>query len=490
MKTKRFPILWKKEKKGTVLVELSDRLLKVIQVAGEGSARKIVSLDALEIDSHEEEKFSKQLSVLLKRLPRRVGEIFASLPRSQITTRVFQLPSTQPLELAKMVEFQIEKEIPFPKEKIIFDFHPIETTPEGYTKVLLVIAGEEVVRRYLTLLKKGGVGPSALFFSSQGLASWFTMTQGEKEKESFAALIDVDLFLTHVEILHRGELHFTRSLPIGARQIDEKGSSVQETFLQELTRTFAAFKKELPPGRIDKVFLSGASKILPLVQDLIRSQVTSPLEIIDFKSHCPLDARFVKEGIGEEISFSSGAGFLLRDEKRVNLIPPAEKRARRDRLFRRALAQFIILCASSLFLLGFIFGSTLHHRRAALLSLRTELHQLEPTAIEIESMQKELEFLKIREEESELPLELLRELYRTVPQEAALTYLVIEPDHISLRGGSRNLSTVFTFAKALESSPLFKSVRVKNATRRTLSEGEMTLFQIDASVVPKKEKKR
>lgn len=464
-------------------MELSDRLLKLIQVVEEKDGRRVAFLGVSELDTQEEEKQLEGLLSLLKQLPHHTPHIFASISRSQITTRMFALPSTNPPELTKMVEFQIEKEIPFPKEKIIFDSHVIETTPEGYSKVLLVIAGEEMIRRSLELLRRAGVDPESLFFSSQGLASWFALTHGEKEKENFSALVDIDLFLTHVEILHQGEIHFTRSFMIGSREIDEKGEeTVEGNFLQELSRTFAAFKKEAPPGRIDKVFLSGVSKVLPLIQRVASSRLEYPFETIAFKDYCPVDPRSVKGTVAEEISFSSAAGFLLKDEARINLIPPAEKRARRERLFRRALVQCALLAVGSLALFGFLFGNTLYHRRETLTALQKELRKLEPAATEIESMQKQLESLRIRKGESEMSLELLRELYRLIPPEASLSYLAIEPRRISLRGNTQALSTVFSFAKALESSSFFTSVRVKNATRRTLSEGEMTIFQIDATV--------
>ncbi|MCH7762061.1 pilus assembly protein PilM, partial [candidate division TA06 bacterium] len=243
----KVPMSWKRRKRGRLLVELSDRLLKVIQVTEEDAGRRIVHLEALALDVQDVEAISRALSSLLKHLPKPIGQVFASVPRSQITTRMLLLPSTHPSELAKMVAFQVEKEIPFPKERIIFDHHLIEITPEGYTRLLLVIAGKEVIHRYLEILKQAGLTPASLFFSSQGLASWFQWVHGEREKETFSALIDVDRFLTHVEVIHRGELYFTRSFLIGSQQIEEKGEKVQEAFLQELNRTFLAFKKEFQP---------------------------------------------------------------------------------------------------------------------------------------------------------------------------------------------------------------------------------------------------
>ncbi|MFH1857571.1 MAG: pilus assembly protein PilM, partial [Candidatus Omnitrophota bacterium] len=219
MKTKRVMLpsflLRRKTGQGTLLVELSERSIKLVQASEEAGQRQLVHLEAIELESQGEEEIAQKLLTALKRLPLKARRVFASMPRSQITTRMLVLPSTQSAELAKMVEYQIEKEIPFPKEKIIFDDYLIEVTPEGYSRLLLVIAGEEVVRRYLNILKRSGLFPAALFFSSQGLLSWFRRIQAEKDMDFFTALVDIDRFLTHVEIIHRGELYFTRSISIG-----------------------------------------------------------------------------------------------------------------------------------------------------------------------------------------------------------------------------------------------------------------------------------
>jgi len=493
MKSKPISLRWKKERKGSLLIELSERVIKVLQVAGEKTERKVVYLNALEVTSQDEEEVAKQLTTLLKRLPLKADRIFASVPRSQVTTRTPLLPATQPSELLKIVEFQIEKLIPFPKEKIIFDYRILETTAEGYSRLLLVIAGEEVIRRQLTILKRVGLVPESLFFSSEGLVDWFTLVQGEKQsEENFSALVDIDLFTTHVEVHRRGELYFTRSFSIGSRQLSPQGeTSSQETFLQELNRTFVAFKKEFPPGEIHHLFLSGSPSILPLAQRILSSEIRIPIEVIDFKAHCPLEPSVLpEEGILREVSFCSGAGLLLKEARHIDLIPAADKEARARRIFRRTAVQFLILIVGSLFLLSLIFGRSLTTRRERFLSLEAQLHELEPLATQMESMQKQLDVLKVRSAQSEANLELLRELYRLIPQETSLTYLLVEPGRLSLRGGSKDLATVFKFAKSLESSPLFKSVGVKNATRRTLAEGEITYFRIDALLEFKETKKK
>ncbi|MBI4436828.1 MAG: pilus assembly protein PilM [Candidatus Omnitrophica bacterium] len=482
-----------KPKKGSLLIELSERVVKVLQVAGEGSQRKVVYLNALEVASQDEEEVAKQLSTLLKQIPLKSDRVFASIPRSQVTTRTPVLPSTQPSELLKIVEFQIEKLIPFPKEKIIFDYRILETTPEGYSRLLLVIAGEEVIRRDLAILKRVGLSPESIFFSSEGLVAWLNLVQGEKKEDGiFSVLVDVDLFTTHVEVLRGGELYFTRSFSIGSRQLGRgKEDPSQEAFFQELKRTFVAFKKEFPPGDIHHLFLSGSAGILPSVQRIVSSQLSIPIEAIDFKAHCPLETSVLpEEGFLQEVSFSSSAGLLLRERKNIDLIPHSIKEARVRRTFRRTATQFFALLAGSFFLLSLMFGRSLQSRRQTLLSLETQLHEVEPVATQMESMHQQLEVLKARSAQSEAMLELLRELYRLIPQETSLTFLLLEPGHLSLQGGSKDLAPVFQFAKSLESSPLFKSVQVKNATRRTLSEGEITYFRIDALLETKEVKKK
>lgn len=479
------------KKRGALLIELSDHLLKLVQKVEESPQKTILYLDVVECATQDEKTLSDQLSRLLEKLPKVPAPFFASLPRSLITTRTLLLPSSQPQELASMVEFQIEKEIPFPKEKMIFDYQLIETTSEGYSRLLLAIAGEEVIHRYLAVLKGGKIVPASLFLSSQGLVSFFNFLQGEKEKkEIVSALIDVDLFVTHVEMIHEGRLYFTRSIPIGSRPIKEKGDSlIRGAFLQELHHTFAAFRKEFSATRtVDKIFLSGASEASSAIREAVSSYFSCPTEIIDLRNNPSFELRFGKGVLEEKLSFSSGIGFVLKDEKRMNLMPLSEKKAHATLLFRRSVGQSVALLVGSLLLVGLLFGNILHQRRVFFRSLEEKLQKIEPAASKMEVMQREIMLLKGREEESRMILEVLRELHRVMPQDASLTYLVITPGQLSLRGNSKNFSTVFQFVKALESSLFFESVKPKSATRRILPDGEVTLFQIDASVVYPKEK--
>jgi len=490
MKIKSISIPWKKipiphmslkkEKQGDILIELSDRFLKIVQVIEENAQRKIAYFKAVELDVADEKKLSATLSELLKELPHRVGRVFASIPRSQITTRILVLPSTQPTELAKMVDFQVEKEIPFPKEKIVFDNYPIEITEEGYSRLLLVIAGREVIQRYLNILKGSKLFPDALFFSSQGLVSWYKMLQREKDEDAFVALVDIDHFMTHVEIIRRGKLYFTRSFMIGAKQLS--GQAAQEAFLQELNRTFVAFKKEMTSEAMTKIVLTGIASIATQLEQLIGTRWSIPVESVDFGEHCPMADALKEQALQMNVSFSSSVGFLIKPEKRINLLPRAEKRARRDRMIRRSAVQFAVLVIGILALLGFMVGNSIHRQQKALSRLTERLQQLEPTALKIEMMEKQLSALELRDQKADIILEILRELYQIVPENAFLTYLIIDSERVSLRGRSNNLATVLEFAKSLESSSFFDSVRLKNATRRSLSEGEVTLFQIDSTV--------
>lgn len=471
-------------------MELSDRLLKVLQVTGTGADRKITFLKAAELDETEPGEISGKLVPLLKGLPYPSERVFASLSRSQMTTRILSLPSTETAELDKMVGFQLEKELPFPKDKIIIDYVPLETTPEGFTRLLLVVVGEDLVHRSLAILKQGGLIPEALFFSSEGVAASWQMSRKEETAESCVALVDLDRFLTHVEVIQGGKLRMTRSFLTGARHLNvPEPKAAEETFLQELNRTFVAFRKESPPGKIDKLVLSGGEEGLMLVQKYLAPRIGLPVEILDFKGICPFESETVKEALEGDLSFVSGVGLLLKEGQRINLIPPSLKKARMVRQVRQMVFQSAFLLLGVLALVGFLFGSSLRQQQHQLVMLQEQLKTIEPDTARLETMQKQLQFLERRKTESEAILEILRELYRIIPQDASLTYLVIEPDHLSLRGRSSVLATVFQFAEALEESPFFQSVRVNNATRRTLSEGEVALFQLDAAVLFSEEEK-
>ena len=478
----------KRLSKGVVLIELSERLIKVVQMRPSGPQKKIVSLAAVETAFQNEEELSQKLSALLKQLPLRPYPIFASLSRSQVTTRALLLPSVQPSELFKMISFQVEKLIPFPKEKIVFDYHLLETTPEGYSRILLVMAEEEMIRRHLSVLKGAGCVPDSLFFTSDGLRVW-SEKEDAKEEKNFIAFLDVDLFSTQVEVLQKGKLYFTRSFSIGSRRISES-EEAGPAFGQEVNRTVVAFKKEFPDKKIGRLLLNSAAESLPTVEKWVAVPMELSIESVDIASLCPIEESALSEGLARKVSFASAVGLLLDKEKKIDLIPFQDKKERLKRASRSVVLQFLVLSVLLVFAIGLSVGKMLQRQSQFLQALKGELRGIEPAAVETEKMNQQLEVLKGRSAQSEDILEELRELYRVIPPETSLTYLSIELDRLSLRGGSKDLATVSTFAKSLEASPLFVSVQVKNATRRLLPEGEITDFRIDAKKELKEKRKK
>jgi hypothetical protein len=89
----------------------------------------------------------------------------AWLPADKVFFRAVQLPSSDPAEIASMVELQLEKLSPLPVTHIVWSFYMLprrSEKPEELQIVIVIIAARSVVEEYLGQLEADGFLPDRL----------------------------------------------------------------------------------------------------------------------------------------------------------------------------------------------------------------------------------------------------------------------------------------------------------------------------------------
>lgn len=78
-----------------------------------------------------------------------------------------------------------------------------------------------------------------------------------------------------------------------------------------------------------------------------------------------------------------------------------------------------------------------------------------------------------------VPLNVIRELYRIIPEEIYLrTFVLDENGKIMIEGTSDSMSQVFALVGTLENSPLFKGVKTESTTARKERGRDVASFEI------------
>lgn len=145
-------------------------------------------------------------------------KIVASLPGSLVSSRLITLPFTERSKIAKTIAFELEENIPFPMEEIIFDHH-IVSTFEKKSNVLALFATRENIKQRLDFFTSAELAPDILTADSvapHNLAFFI-----RPEPAEIFAIINIGRTQTTICIMDRLILSHIRTVAIGGQAITE-----------------------------------------------------------------------------------------------------------------------------------------------------------------------------------------------------------------------------------------------------------------------------
>ncbi len=98
---------------------------------------------------------------------------------------------------------------------------------------------------------------------------------------------------------------------------------------------------------------------------------------------------------------------------------------------------------------------------------------------DLEAMLNKLRIIKGQFANKAKTVDIITELFKTVPQEIWLNSLTFDAGRsVTLKGQGSGLSSVFRFVSVLEKSPYFENIQVKYTTKRKFQEREITDFEL------------
>lgn len=288
------------------------------------------------------------VSVVIKKLvldsKTSTRQVNASLPESQIFTRVIEMPPLSETEVASAIKWEAEQYIPMPMNEVKIDFAVLTPAPKGQAgkmDVLLVAAPLTLIEKYSQILVMAGLEPVSL--EPEIIAISRSLVGKEK---SPTLIINFGAATTDLSIVRNGFLTFTHSLASGGEALaravaKEMGFEISqaeeykrtygleedklegkilaavkpifETVIEEIKRAVVFYQGKYPEEPIKMVRLCGGAAKLPglilyLAQNLgIETQIGNPWTVI---SHEPN----VFPGIDEEGPvFAVAVGLAMKE---------------------------------------------------------------------------------------------------------------------------------------------------------------------------------
>lgn len=444
-------------KHSKIVLEIRGRRLKILRSFEGQSVISKQDMLSLEIPAETPQDAGRKIKTFLNSNGIKPDETILVIPRQNVTTKILNLPSRDPVELGEMAVLQAIRQIPYSKEDIISGVVPIETAPDGFTKVMHVICHKDMVERPVEIIKGAGLVLSEVTLSSCGLFNRFAGSR------SSVILIDCDEDNTEVVAIHDGKFVYSRGFTFGFK---EQGYS-EEKLGNELRKTLLALGKDIPGFKPELAVFTGVTSG---ITDFVRA----------FSEGTGIKTEVSDEGDGS-LSFSALMG-AVHGPCRVDLMSDEIRNVRKTKAGNREKVVSAVLTISIIAVLSLLLNGRIKREEAMLLSVQDRLKEIGPVAEKLERMKTAVDIKDMQSDKNKIALDALGEIYRITPQSVSINVYKFDGKSIEIKGSAKVLSEVFKYVKSIEDSKIFQNAKVEYATKRRAGDRECVDYGISCSI--------
>ncbi len=501
--------------KRAIGIDIGAGSVKLVELERTSEGIQLIRAKFFDLTHHSEpEKREALIRVALEGLVRtekiKGGRAAISVSGQSVFIRFLKLPRIQKGKKDKVIRYEAQQQVPFPLEKIIWDYQPFRFTEGPEEDVLLVAAKNEIVESALGYLSRLNLDIEFVDVSPFSLFNAITFNEPLKE----SVILDIGAKATNLIIVEEKRF-WVRSILIAgdeltraiasklrmpfdkAEELKRKEGAILTSEILEPADTAAAGKdisNILSPilsdmvstivqsleyyktqyGRdvvFNEMILSGGGTKLKGIENFLGKNLGMQVRRANFtkKIRCPsnltLDSDF-------QMRFGAPIGLALRllGKCLLNIdLLPNEKKVERD--FRKKRWYVI---ASGL-LIALIVLTLALHISSRVQILKTEVKFLDDSLSKYEAVKKAINSLKVDIQNTKaklkpfeelvvkrtLWLEALLELEVLLPHDTWVTALKSEGDFVILEGQTTStLLAITEFKNRLEASELFESAEI------------------------------
>jgi len=307
-----------------VAVDFDSRQLRVVQAESAGNRVRILKTGGVEmpegLDITNARQMGEFLGEALGKMRLGGASVLMNVPRGQAVLKPVALPpGTGRAEMASMVQYQMEKELPFPTAEAVIDFtierhydaesaEPAEPVEEASTNLLVSAVRIPVLDYYRQValaakvrLVRLGLRPYANLRCVQACTV--------REEQECVALVNITADETEIDVIEGQALSFSRSAVVKVPPPDEMTElavkkSVGEV-VTEVARSFQSYQAIRRGGGFDAVLVAGGTGIEGQVAESLGRRLGVQCELFD-----PSVALRIRETEGAS-AFISAAGLAV-----------------------------------------------------------------------------------------------------------------------------------------------------------------------------------
>ena len=460
-----------------VIIEFSDRFLKAA-VFDAGGPLKESFLEPLVPNFR---NVPAVLSGLFQRIGRKKRlEVIAVLNRSKVTMRKVDLPSRDKAEIEQMLGLHIIKQVPYPKEEIIWGYQNLGFDGISNTRILLAIAHRDILRSIFNGFNSLNIPLDNILLSSQGAVRFAqAAVRDNLSSQQPYFLLDVDYNSSDLILVSKQQIASSVIVSFGLEQLKQEES--RPKFASELEQALLGLRGELPANAPARLFLCGTAASIENLDVYLGKELN-------------LNAQTVRSPVLKNASFSGILGFSSGQKKEDISFTLPEVQLKKE--MRLKLKQLLILGISAVYiftLLALTVFLNLSQRQTYRDRLNAKISALKEKSGPLLDIYQKVETVNKYANPEESVLNYLNELNSLCPDTITMTAFSWDghkPEGdgaasdsrsqkgASIRGYAYQMQDIFNFVNILGNSNYFKGMQARSNRRRKVKNGEVIDFDI------------
>lgn len=443
-----------------IVVEVGGEWLKIAQVESTRGGVAFSRLHLMKSDVPSDD-LRTALSGLLAQWKVGRPHVVACLPRQAVNIRMLELPSTDPDEIADMVDLQCGKQTPYSQDEVLSNYSVIGSGRPGYTRVLLAIVQRPLLRQRFAMVEDAGIQIARMTVSTEAVLNWQRLT-GAGGPGAFV-LLDVDSACTDFVVFSEQGLVFTRSILIGANQLIAEFDKHKERLAREVKQSLDTCMGEVPGLTVSKILITGAGQNIPALVPYLGPHIGLQPEGFDALQSLKRipSTPSLSDPAYRALSLTSLAGMALGGGSlQMNLVPDSVQ-TKRGLLGRAKTLTWMAMILMTALVCGSLFAVTsLALKDARLRSLKARIVAATPDETDVKRMREIIRIVGARQDPALAMTTLLKEMESAKPENVYLDSVDFsaEQGQLLIGGLGESIKDIRAFVQNLEQKQQFKDV--------------------------------
>lgn len=423
-----------------------------------------------------EEELKRSLKTICGQLDISDAVYIVALPAVDVTYRNLKAPFKEVKKVRQILPFELETDLPYQAEDIVFDFNMLETSLETDTPQLFAAAIEKhYIAGFIDLLTPFKIEPDILTIGGYAMGQYLSRLPGEKHCQVF---LDIGDIYTTMVLSLSGDVCLVRTFSI---VVSDKASL--RSICSQINRTLLAFEQKSGLAcEVDAIRITGSYSATADVDQDLEFFFDVPVTRVDLLESSGKIVLSSKEDSWEPRLMDGALSLVLNELSGFRALNFRQGRRGIEKIWLENKKEILkTCCLGGIVALLFLGNSIINYYT---LKQRVEAKQSEILEIfqttfpEVTQIVDPVHQMRVKLEEvgkhmsqpgdfatSVRTIDILNDISRLIPekQDVELVSIVVGSDSVVVSGNTDTFNAVDDMKVGLEKADIFKGVSISSA---------------------------